>query len=42
MNSLDPPISNRFKLNFDGSTIQNISALSWIIRDSNGIIKMAL
>ena len=36
-----PPINNRFKLNFDGSRVQNISALGWVIRDSNGIIKMA-
>ena len=35
------PINNRFKLNFDGSRVQNISALGWVIRDSNGIIKMA-
>ena len=27
-------------MNFDGSTIKNISALHWVIRDSNGIIKM--
>ena len=36
-----PPINNRLKLNFDGSRVQNISALGWVIRDSNGIIKMA-
>ena len=35
------PINNRFKLNFDGSIVQNISVLRWVIRDSNSIIKMA-
>ena len=39
--SLIPPINNRFKLNFDGSRVQNISGLRWVIRNSNGIIKMA-
>ena len=36
-----PPINNKFKLNFDGSRVQNISALRWVIRDSNDIIKLA-
>ena len=36
-----PLINNRFKLTFDGSRVQNISALRWVIRDSNDIIKMA-
>ena len=40
MDSLDTPINNRFKLKFDGSRVQNISALGWVIRDSNGITKM--
>ena len=34
-------INGRFKLNFDGSRINNISASGWVIRDSNGSIKMA-
>ena len=34
-------INGRFKLNFDGSRINNISALGWVIRDSNGIIALA-
>ena len=33
-------VNNRFKLNFDGSIVQNISVLGWVIRDSNSIIKM--
>ena len=41
MDSLDLPISNRFKLNFDGYRVQNISVLGWVIRDSSGIIKIA-
>ena len=36
-----PPINGRFKLNFDGSRINNITASSWVIRDSNGTIKIA-
>ena len=32
-------INDRFKLNFGGSMIHNSSALRWIIRGSNGIIK---
>ena len=35
-----PPINERSKLNFDDSKIQNRSASGWVIRDSNGIIKM--
>ena len=35
-----PPINERFKLNFDGSRIENKNALGWVIKDSNGIIKM--
>ena len=35
-----PPINNSFKLNFDGFRVQNISALGWVVRDYNGIIKM--
>ena len=38
---LIPLINNRFKLHFDGSRVQNISDLGWVIKDSNGIIKMA-
>ena len=35
------PLNNDgFKLNFDGSTKQNISSLGRVIIDSNGIIKM--
>ena len=33
-----PRINGRLKLNFDGSRINNISALGWVIRDSNGSI----
>ena len=33
MDSFDPPINNRFKLNFDGYRVQNISTLGWVIRD---------
>ena len=29
-----------FKLNFDGSRIQDISTSGWVIRDTNGTIKM--
>ena len=36
-----PPISGNFKLNFDGSRVENRSAWWWVIRDSNGIIKIA-
>ena len=36
-----PPIDGRFKLNFDGSRINNISASGWVIRNSNGTIKIA-
>ena len=35
-----PPINDKFKLNFGGSKVQNKSALGWIIKDSNDIIKM--
>ena len=35
-----PHINGRFKLNFNGSKIHNTSVLGWVIRDSNGIIKM--
>ena len=35
-----PLINERFKLNFNGSRNNNISALGWVIRDSNGIIKV--
>ena len=34
-------MNGRFKLNFDDSRINNISALGWVIRDFNGIIKVA-
>ena len=34
-------IYDRFKLNFDDSRINDTSALGWVIRDSNGIIKVA-
>ena len=36
-----PPINNRLKLNFDDSRVESKRALGWVIRDSNGIIKMA-
>ena len=36
-----PRINGRFKLNFDGSRVQNRSALGWVIIDSNGTFKMA-
>ena len=36
-----PPINGRFKLNFDGSRINNTSALGWVIRDFNGTINIA-
>ena len=35
-----PSIYDRFKLNFDGLRINDTSALGWVIRNSNGIIKM--
>ena len=35
-----PPINGRFKLKFDGSRINNISASGWVIRDTNETIKM--
>ena len=35
-----PPISGNFKLNFNGSKEENRSAWGWVIRDSNGIIKI--
>ena len=35
-----PQINGIFKLNFDGSRINNISASGWVIRDSNGIINV--
>ena len=35
-----PPINGRFKLNFDGSTIENKNTSRWVIKDSNGTIKM--
>ena len=31
-----------FKLNFDGSRIQDISTSGWVIRDTNGTIKMTV
>ena len=35
------PLTNgRFKLNFNGSRINNISTSRWVIRDSYEIIKM--
>ena len=34
-------MNGRFKLNFDGSRVESKSASGWVIRDSNGIIKMA-
>ena len=33
-------INGIFKLNFDGSMINNINASGWVIRDTNGFIKM--
>ena len=33
-------INGRFKLNFDGSRIENKSALGWFIKYSNGTITM--
>ena len=36
------PNHNRSKLNFDGYRVQNISALRWVIKDSNSIIKMTV
>ena len=36
-----PPIIVRFKSYFDGSRMLDKSALGWVIRDSNSIIKMA-
>ena len=33
-------INRRFKLNFDGSRIENKSALGWFIKYSNGTITM--
>ena len=33
-------INGRFKLNFDGSRMENKSTLGWVIRDSNGTIKI--
>ena len=36
-----PPINGRFKLNFDGSKINNISALGWVIKNSYRIIMVA-
>ena len=41
MDLLDSLINIRFKLNFDGYRVQNISVLGWVILDSNGFIKMA-
>lgn len=35
-----PPINGIFKLNFDDYRINNISALEWVIRDFNEVIKM--
>ena len=35
-----PLINGRFKLNLDDSRIKNKSTSRWIIRDSNGTIKM--
>ena len=36
-----PPINGRFKLNCDGSRVQNKSSLGWVIIDYNGTFKMA-
>ena len=36
-----PPINGNFKLNLDGSRVENRSASGWVIRNSNCIIKMA-
>ena len=33
-------INEKFKLNFDDLRIENKSASSWIIRNSNGIVKI--
>ena len=33
-------INGRFKLNFDGSRMENKSTSGWVIRDSNGTIKI--
>ena len=41
MDSWIPPINEIFKLNFNGLRINNISVSGWVIRDSNGIIKVA-
>ena len=35
-----PPINGILKLNFNGSRINNISTLRWVIKDSNESIKM--
>ena len=36
-----PPSNGRFKLNLNGSMINSISVSRWVIRDSNGINKVA-
>ena len=35
-----PPINEKFKLNFDGSRIENKSVSRWVIRNANDTIKM--
>ena len=35
-----PLITDRFKLNFDGSQVESKCASGWVIRHFNGIIKM--
>ena len=33
-------VIGRFKLNFDGCRVESKSASGWVIKDSDGIIKM--
>ena len=40
LDSLDSPINGRLELNFDGSRVESKSVSEWVIRDSNGTIKM--
>ena len=35
-----PPINGRFKLNFDGSRVENKNVSGWVIGDFNGTIEM--
>ena len=42
MDSIDSSINGIFKLNFDSLKIENKSASGWVIRDSNGIIKVVV